>query len=113
MLTEREKTGNGAPDAIQEVATDISLPANLERREGVQSIPSNFTAQVHQGNQPLITNQNTPVTVTIPADQATLVQNVKKGNIVDAATWFFAFWLRALKKAIHIGANIVVKPTNQ
>ncbi len=112
MSIETEKIANGVPEGVREVSQDIELPANIENKSGVQAIPSTFTAQVSQGNQPLIQNQNTPVTVTIPANQATLTQNVKKGKIVDAATWFFAFWLRALKKAIHAGANVVVKPAN-
>ncbi len=112
MLTEREKIPNTSADTIQEVVTDVNLPQSIERKEGVQSIPSNFTAQVSQGGQPLVQNQATPVTITLPADEQTLAQKVKSGNIVDAATWFFAFWLRAFKKAVHVGANIVVKPIN-
>ena len=114
MFSEREKKPS-VPEGVREVPQDLSLPVNIEAKDnGIQSVPSQFSAQVMDGGQPLIqTSQNQTVTITLPADTQTIADNAKKGNIVDAATWFFAFWARAFKKAIHFGWQIVAKPETE
>lgn len=111
MQTEREKLDAGIPEGVNQVAEVVSMPQAIENKSGVQVVPSNFTAQVTDGNTPLIqTPQNQVVTITIPSDQNSLTQNAKKGNILDALTWHATYWLRIVKKAMHFGWKIVFQP---
>lgn len=87
---------------------EVSIPPEVERKEGVTPIPSQFKAQVtDDSGRPLITTPATKtVTIQIPADQTTLV-NWKKGKVTDSITWLANFWLRIIKKAAHFGWRLV------
>jgi len=85
-------------------------PLEIEKKEVVSPVPSQFTKQVKSdGGQILTQSQpSTSVTITLPADQTKLA-GLSKGSAEDSITWFTAFWLRMIKKAIHFGWRILGK----
>ncbi len=50
-------------------------------------------------------------TFTVPADQ-TVFQTYTKGNISDSKTWFGYYWIRMIKKALHLGWRVVIGQQN-
>jgi len=48
------------------------------------------------------------ITVTIPA-APTQLADWSKGNSSNSLTWYAAFWLRLLRKALHFGWRVVMK----
>ena len=95
------------------------IPSIKERQEefivdetlkntGVQVVQKNFKAQIANDNgaQVVQTPPTQVITIQPPADQTTL-QNQSKGQITDSKTWFAAFWIRIIKKAIHFGWKIL------
>lgn len=103
IFPEREK----AP--IQESPEDVS-PLTIERKEVVIPIPTQFKAQVKSDKgQSLVQNTaGKTVSITLPKNQLELAQ-LSKGSISDSITWFAAFWLRMIKKAIHFGWQLFQK----
>lgn len=105
-MLEREKA---VPEGLVEIPHTPEIPPEIEKGLGVKPVPSNFTAQVKQSGQNLITTpQNQAVTITLPTDPQTLTTQ-SKGPITDAVTWFSVFWWRMIKKALHFGWKIVQK----
>ncbi len=92
-----------------EIRPEEISPLTIEKKEVVSPLPSQFTKQVvSDGGKPLIqTPLNQTLSIKIPANQATL-SNQAKGSIEDALTWFAAFWLRMIKKAIYFGWKVFV-----
>lgn len=83
----------------------------IERKEVVSSIPVTFQKQVKSDSgKPLIqvSGGEEKVKITIPKAQTEL-ETLSKGSISDSITWFAAFWIRMIKKAIHYGYNIFIK----
>lgn len=85
------------------------IPIEVENKSFVTPTPSQFKAKVTDDKgQPLVQPTGSqPISVQIPADQAQLATAVK-GSVNDSLTWFAAFWVRIIKKAIHFGWQIVV-----
>ncbi len=78
-------------------------------KAGATPRPSQFTAQVtDDAGKPLIQTPQSQVTLQVPASAATLT-SWSKGPITSALTWFGAFWLRILKKAVHFGWKVIGK----
>lgn len=103
LFPEREKTQ--VPEGIE---PQPEVPEITERIEeaGVTTTPTGFTAQVTDDKgQNVITP--TATTFQVPADTATLT-SWSKGGISSSLTWFGAFWLRMIKKAVHFGWRVVV-----
>lgn len=101
IFPEREKT------PVKE--TPEEAPSlTIERKEVATPVPIHFKAQVKtEKGQPLIqTSAGQTVLVTLPKSQLELVE-LAKGSISDSITWFAAFWLRMIKKAIHFGWQIL------
>lgn len=94
---------------VVERAEDVG-PLNIEHKEVVTPTPSRFSGQVYsQSGQPLITTpENKEVTVILPADPAAISAGTK-GSTDDSQTWFFVYWLRALKQALLSGHKLAVK----
>lgn len=82
----------------------------IERKEVVTPIPVQFNKQVTSDKgQPLIQNPAAQtVTITLPSDQSQLT-TLAKGSVSDSLTWFAAFWLRMIKKALHFGWRLLKK----
>jgi len=105
-MLEREKT---TPEGLVEIPHTPEIPPEIEKGIGVKPVASNFTAQVKQRGQNLITTpQNQNVTITLPADPQTLGTQAK-GPITEAVTWFSVYWWRMIKKALHFGWKILRK----
>lgn len=77
---------------------------------GVQTVQKNFKSQIADDKgQPVIQTPTTKViTVSPPSDSTTLGQQAK-GDTTNSLTWFAAFWIRILKKALHFGWKIIGK----
>lgn len=108
LFPEREPV----PGGVEETPEEIS-PLTIERKEVVTPMPSQFTAQVKSDSgQPLIqTPQTQPVTITLPKSQVVLAEEAK-GSTDDASTWWGAFWIRMIKKAIYFGWSIITGQKN-
>jgi len=91
---------------VSERKEEFIVNENLQS-SGVKVVQKNFTAQVkNDKGTPLI--QTPPaqvITVTPPAPQTTLI-TWAKGPVASSLTWFAAFWLRILKKALHFGWTV-------
>lgn len=85
-------------------------PLIIERKEVARPIPVQFKRQVvGDKGQPLIQVPATQVvTITLPEEEGRLTA-LAKGPADDSLTWFAAFWLRMLKKAIHFGWKVFGK----
>lgn len=85
------------------------IPRELEQATGAQSTPTQVTTQVTDDTtgQPLTQSQATddPV-IEIPIDPVQS-EGWRKWSLADTITWFTVFWLRAAKKAAHLGKKIV------
>lgn len=93
---------------IEHRPEDVAIPERIEKKEGVIPRQTQFTAQVtDDSGKPLIQTPKTKVvTVQIPANQ-TQLDDWAKGSPTNALTWFAAFWLRMIKKAVHFGWKVV------
>lgn len=82
----------------------------IERKEVVTPVPVQFKKQVTgDKGQPLIqTPAAQTITITLPSDQSQLT-TLAKGSVSDSLTWFAAFWLRMIKKALHFGWHLLKK----
>jgi len=89
---------------------ETASPFTIEKKEVVTSVPSQFTAKVTNGaGSPLVqTPINQNVTIQIPNDQA-MLKGYASGSPQNAITWFAAFWLRMIKKALYFGWKILFK----
>lgn len=103
IFPEREKI------PVQERPEEAS-PLTIERKEVVVPVPVQFQKQVADAKgQPLIQSPATRVvTITLPKDESHLLI-LAKGSVSDSITWFAAFWLRMIKKAIHFGWQLIRK----
>lgn len=102
LFSEREKAF-----PIEE-RPETPSPLNIERKEVVTPIPSQFTAQVtdDKGQNIVSSPATKTVTIRVPTDQGTLV-SVSKGSAEESKTWWGAYWLRMIKKALHFGWQII------
>jgi len=100
---EREKT------PVVETPEEASS-LTIERKEVATPVPIQFKGQVKTDKgQPLIQTAGTQtISVTLPKSQLELTQ-LARGSISDSITWFAAFWLRMIKKAIHFGWQLFHK----
>lgn len=88
---------------------ETASPLTIEKKEVLTSVPSQFTAKVSNGGRPLVqTPANQNVTVQLPSDAATL-KGLAGGSPQNAITWFAAFWLRMLKKALYFGWKVLYR----
>ena len=103
IMVEREAR---ADLEVKKVPEEIELPEHL-KKDGITAIETAYKANVQDGGQALTqTPQNQKVTITLPSDPKTLT-TLSKGSITSAVTWLAMFWLRAIKRAMHFGWNIV------
>jgi hypothetical protein len=91
-----------------EIRPEEVSPLEIEKKEVVQPIPSQFKGQVaNDQGQPLIqTPQSQVVTITLPKDPEVL-EIEAKGEIDETSTWSASWWLRLIKKAYLFGWKIV------
>lgn len=98
-----------AKDQIQEINKDAEfvVDENLSK-SGVKTVQKVFQAQVKDDSgQPVVQTPPTQVvSVQPPYDQVTLTTQAK-GPVSSSLTWFSAFWVRVIKKAMHFGWKII------
>lgn len=103
VFPEKERTQ--IPEGIEPRVETPEISERLKKNVGVAVTPTQFTAQViDDKGQNII--QPTTTTLQVPADTATLT-SWSKGSITSSLTWFAAFWLRMIKKAVHFGVRII------
>lgn len=94
---------------IRERKEEFIVPETLSQ-SGIKVVQKQFKPQVSDGQgQPIV--QTPPaqvITVTPPADDTTLT-TWSKGDTSSALTWFAAFWIRIIKKALHFGWKMMGK----
>ncbi len=103
IFPEREKNVIETPEEASALT--------IERKEVVTPIPVIFQKQVKTDFGKLlieVPGQGGKIKITIPRQPVELEQ-LSKGSISDSITWFAAFWIRMIKKAIYYGYNIFVK----
>jgi hypothetical protein len=104
LLPEREPRKN------QYENIDEASPLNIERKEVVAPVPTQFKAQVtdDKGNKLIITPEEKKVDIIIPeVNKETLEVKIKDGNVEDSSVWSAGYWLRIFKKAIYFGWKVV------
>lgn len=101
IFPEREKNVVETPEEASALT--------IERKEVVTPIPVSFQKQVKSDSgKPLIEvpGEGGRVKITIPKPRTEL-ETLSKGSISDSITWFAAFWIRMIKKAIHFGWELL------
>lgn len=101
IFPEREKSVIETPEEASALT--------IERKEVVTPVPVIFRKQVKtDSGKPLIETSPTSgkIKITIPKSQVEL-ETLSKGSVSDSITWFAAFWIRMIKKAIHFGWELV------
>jgi hypothetical protein len=104
LLPEREPIKNKYENP------DEASSLNIERKEVVTPIPTQFKAQVtdDKGNKLITTPQSAKADIVIPeVNKETLESRIKDGNIEESSVWSAGYWLRIFKKAIFFGWEIL------
>lgn len=85
------------------------ISENLARETGVEKVETAFTANIKDDKgQPLIqTPQTEPLTIKIQAASTEELKEAKKGSIEETRPWNARFWIRAIKRAIHFGKQVI------
>jgi hypothetical protein len=86
---------------------EVEVPPQLFQ-EGIRAVEREFKTPVtNDRGQPLVTTPTSQkITIQLPATQGQLL-SWAKGPISSSLTWFAAFWLRMIKKAIRFGWNLI------
>ena len=107
MATSPEREKSATPEGVKEVPESLEIPPHIER-EGVSPTQTQVTAQVtdDKGQGLIQTPASQNVTIQIPATEDQL-EDWSHGSPSSSLTWFAAFWLRLIKKAIHFGWKVV------
>jgi hypothetical protein len=97
---------------VQEInkEAEFVVPETLRQNTGVQVVQKNFKSQIKDDHgQPFVQTPPTQViTVAPPADTEEL-EKWSKESIDSSKTWFGAFWIRVIKKALYFGWRIIGK----
>jgi len=88
---------------------EVEVPPHIAET-GVQAVEREFKTQVRdsRGQQLLVSPATQQITIQLPYDKSTLT-GWFKGSVSDSLTWFAAFWLRMIKKAIYFGWRVTGK----
>jgi|SRR3989304_6765128 len=97
------------PEAIIHHPEEDEVPPSIADT-GLAAVEREFKTQVRDTRgQQLITSPATQqITIQLPYDKTTLMGFLKRG-VSNSITWFAAFWLRIIKKALHLGWRITQK----
>ncbi len=107
-LFPEKKTKNIA----NEVGGEEPSALNIERKEVVTPIPTQFKAQVadDSGNPIIQTPQTKKVQITIPATSEEELQKNRKEKTTTTTSWNASFLLRVIQKALHFGKQVLFSP---
>lgn len=103
LLPEREPRKN------QYENPDEASALNIERKEVITPVPSQFKAQVtdDKGNPIISTPQTTKADIIIPEINKETLEVKMKGDIENSSVWSAGYWLRIFKKAIYFGWKVL------
>lgn len=104
LLPEREPAKNK-----YENPENIS-PLNIERKEVVTPIPTQFKAKVtdDKGQKLVESVDDKRFKIEIPQLSREQMEGaVKNGDKSDSNTWSIAYWLRIFKKALFFGWKVI------
>jgi len=87
---------------------EVEVPPQLAD-VGIRAVEREFKTPVtNDRGQPLVTTPATQkISIQLPAARGQLLAWAK-GPVSDSLTWFAAFWLRVIKKAVHFGWSLIV-----
>lgn len=107
---ERKDILKHTPEGVVERPEEMEIPYEVEHKEGVTAVKSQFTSQISDDKgSPLTVSPTTQkVTITLPDEEEKLIKQ-SKGDSDDTKTWFARFWLRIIKRAVNLGWNIKQK----
>ncbi|OGM02458.1 hypothetical protein A2115_02710 [Candidatus Woesebacteria bacterium GWA1_41_8] len=100
-------TPEEGPKDIEVRPEQMDIPPEVERATGAQT--TQYTPPkppTDDAGQPLVQpTDDQGNSIVIPADQNQLTA-WSKGDPDDSLTWFGAFWLRLIRKAVHFGWRV-------
>ena len=95
----------------QEVPEQVEIPRELEEATGVQAVPHQPQPLQQKGKivaQPMIPARDpSGSSITIPAHDEKELEQMAKGDLESSETWFGAYWLYRLHKAIRSGVKAI------
>lgn len=94
---------------VTHIQEEAEIPQGMAET-GLRAVEKEFKTQVRDstGQQLIISPATQNITIQLPYDKTTLA-GFLKGSISNSLTWFAAFWLRIIKKAMHFGWKITGK----
>ena len=103
ILPEREPIKNPYENPSE------ASPLNIERKEVVTPVASQFKAQVtdDKGNPIISTPQTTKADIVIPELNKETLEVEVKGDMENSSVWSASYWLRLFKKAIFFGWKVL------
>jgi len=108
MAESKEREKPAVPKEVEHRPEEMPAVSPELKEAGVQTTKAQVTAQVtdDSGRQLIQTPTSQNVTIQIPATEDQL-EDWSHGSPASSLTWFAAFWLRLIKKAIHFGWKVV------
>jgi len=102
LLPEREPRKNPYENP------DEASPLNIERKEVITPVSTQFKAQVNDDNgNPIITTpENKKADIIIPEVNKETLEVKIKGDTEESSVWSAGYWLRIFKKAIYFGWKV-------
>ena len=94
------------PEAVTHRPEEVEVPPALSET-GLSVVEREFKTQVRdsKGQNILVSPATQQITIQLPYDKTTLTGWLK-GSVSSSLTWFAAFWLRIIKKALHFGWRV-------
>jgi len=92
---------------VSQYPEEVEVPPQLFQ-QGIRAVEREFKTPVMDDHgQPMVVSPAMQkISITLPAAQGQLLAWAK-GPISDSLTWFAAFWLRMIKKAVYFGWNLI------
>src|SRR5690242_6321189 len=90
-------------------------PLNIERKEVVTPVPTQFKAQVtdDKGNKLIATPDDKKADIIIPEVSKESLEVKVKGDTENSHVWSAAYWLRMFKKAVYFGWKVLFDGGNK
>ena len=107
LLPERE------PKKNQYENPDEVSALNIERKEVITPVPTQFKAQVTDdtGNKLISTPDAKEADIIIPAVNKETLEVKIKGDTSESSVWSAGYWLRIFKKAVFYGWKVLFDTT--
>ena len=93
---------------IKEIPDQPEIPPKLTQETGIKAVERAIGANVKDGRADVIQSPETrQFTLQIP-DVREKMEKLSKQSVGDSSTWFGAYFVRMIKKALYFGWKIVV-----